>query len=433
MAKAAARIFSTDLEVRNFKGEDKIYWVKDATADGLFLQITPSGGKTWQYRYSVNGKQERVKLGKYPAMTLNQARNARTNREEEYVRKGISKEEIKRSQEKEDAKKILFVDLALQFTEQRRMLKLKSRQTMLAYIEKDINFFIGNKYIKDITPADIQKIIDRKLDQGFPSAANQIYSLLKRIFETAVEYDLLDKSPVKKILLSEINSQTPRPAQRALKPNEICEFYTTLFQNNSARATKLGLLLSLLILVRKSELSNARWQDINFETGIWRIPRPKGFENTKYSSEPFDVYMSSQVISILEELKVLAGDSEYVLPGRTLDKPISRTVFNMAINAILKKMPKDFGHVTVHDLRRTAATILNGLGYNSDIIERCLNHKMLGIRGIYNKSEYEEQRKKMMQEWSNYIFELIPLLKFQINTKISNQTTDQQITVNNSG
>ncbi|GAA5561538.1 prophage integrase IntA [Acinetobacter schindleri] len=416
MAKAAARIFSTDLEVRNFKGEDKIYWVKDATADGLFLQITPSGGKTWQYRYSVNGKQERVKLGKYPAMTLNQARNARTIREEEYVQKGISKEDIKRHEDAENAKKILFSDLALMFTEQGRMLKLKSRNTMLAYIEKDINFFIGDKFIQDITSKDIKDIVNRKLGQGFPSAANQIYSLLKRIFDLALADDLLDKSPVKKNLLAEINSHTPRPAQRALKPNEICEFYTTLFQNNSARATKLGLLLSLLILVRKSELSNARWQDINFETGIWHIPRPKGFENTKYSSEPFDVYMSSQVISILKELKTLAGDSEYILPGRTPNKPISRTVFNMAINAILKKMPKDFGHVTVHDLRRTAATILNGLGYNSDIIEKCLNHKMLGIRGIYNKSEYEEQRKKMMQEWSDYIFRLNPLLDYMINT-----------------
>lgn len=411
MAKEASRIFSTELEVRNLTGESKIYWVKDALTDGLFLQVTPSSGKTWQYRYSINGKQERKKLGKYPQLTLKQARNAQNSYETEFVSKGITKQEIKQNQLNENAKKILFRDFAHQFAEQKIIGQIKNEKTMLAYIEKDINIFIGDMTIQDITPVNIRKIIDKKLDQGHPSAANQIYSLLRRIFEIAVEeYELIDRSPVKKTMLSDINRKTPKISQRALKPDEICMFYTALFQNNSAKATKLGLLLSLLILVRKSELCNARWEDINFKTGIFHIPQPKGFDNNKYSSEAFDVYMSSQVIAILNELKSLAGESKYILPGRTPDKTISRVVFNMAVNATLKRLPNEFGHLTVHDLRRTAASQLNNLGYNSDIIEKCLNHKMLGIRGVYNKAEYEDQRRTMMQEWSDYIFETVPIL-----------------------
>lgn len=423
MAKVAARIFSTELEVRNFTGEDRIYWVKDALSEGLFLQVTPTSGKTWQYRYSINGKQERIRIGKYPQLSLKQARIERNSYETKFVSNGITKAEIKRNQLKENAKKILFRDFAHQFAEQKIIGQIKNEKAMLAYIEKDINNFIGDMTIQDITPVNIRQIIDKKLDQGHPSAANQVYSLLRRIFEIAVEeYELLDKSPVKKTVLSDINRKTPKMAQRALKPDEICTFYTALFQNNSARATKLGLLLSLLILVRKTELTNARWQDINFDTGIWHVPQPKGFDNNKYSSEAFDVYMSSQVIAILNELKSLAGASQYILPGRTPDKTISRVVFNMAVNATLKRLPNEFGHLTVHDLRRTAASQLNNLGYNSDIIEKCLNHKMLGIRGVYNKAEYEDQRRAMMQEWSDYIFDTIPILSHFIelnNDKIN--------------
>jgi len=407
MGRLSQRTFTTDLEIKNLKGEDKIYWVKDSAANGLFLQVTPLGGKTWQYRYSVNGKQERIKLGKYPSVSLNQARSARAIYEEEYVVKGISKVDVEAKKREDNAKQILFSDFSRQYAELRIINRIKNEKSMLSYIDKDILPFLGNKTVQEIKYADISKVVLRKVNEGYPSAALQIYSLLKRIFDFAYDHDLIDKSPVKKSLLSDV--KRPKLKQRALKPTEITEFYTALFQNNLARATKLGLLLSILVLVRKSELTNAQWKDINFDTGVWRIPQPKGFDNFSYSSEPFDVYMSSQVKTILLELKRLAGNSAYILPGRLPDKPISRTVFNMAINSILTKMPPEFGHFTVHDLRRTAATELNGLGYNSDVVEKCLNHKMTGIRGIYNRSLYETQRREMMQEWSDYVFKLVPI------------------------
>lgn len=407
MGKLSGRTFSTDLEIKNLKAEEKTYWAKDLSSSGLFIEVSPKAGKTWQYRYTVNGKQERIKLGKYPQLSLNQARINRSVYEEEYVAKGISKVDIEAKKKEDDAKKILFSEFANQFAERYFIGKIKNEKIMLAYINKDIIPFIGNLYLQKITIKDIENIIMRKVNQGYPSAAQTIRQLLKRIFDLAVDFEYIDKSPVKRTTL-DLNIQT-KPKQRALNTSEISEFYTTLFQQNSAKATKLGLLLSLLVLIRKSELTQAQWKDINFDTGIWHIPSPKGADNSKYSSEPFNVYMSTQVKAILLELKQLAGNSTYILPGRTPDKPISRTVFNMAVNSTLKKIP-EFGHVTVHDLRRTAASILNDLGFHSDIVEKCLNHKMLGIRGIYNKAEYETQRIKMMQEWSNYVFELAPIL-----------------------
>lgn len=407
MPKVATRTLSTDLEIRKLTSELKHYWVKDLVSTGLFLEVSPNGSKTWQYRYSINGKQERVKLGKYPAMTLNQARIKRSEYEEDFVSKSLTKDEVAEQKRKQESEKILFNDFAKIYAERYIIGKIKNEKIMLAYINNDIKQHIGNLYLRDITVQHIEKIISTKVNQGFPSAAQTLRQLLKRLFDLAVDFEYIDKTPVKRTTLElDLNI---RPKQRALSIEEITFFYTSVFQNNSAKATKLGLLLAILVLIRKSELTQAQWKDINFDTGIWHIPAPKGVGNSKYSSEPFNVYMSTQVKSILMELKSLAGTSNYILPGRSSDKPISRTVFNMAVNTILKSMP-DFGHVTVHDLRRTATSRLNDLGYNSDIIEKCLNHKMQGIRGIYNKAEYETQRREMMQEWSNYVFELVPIL-----------------------
>lgn len=407
MPKAATRTLSTDLEIRKLTPELKHYWVKDLASSGLFLEVSPNGSKTWQYRYSINGKQERVKLGKYPTTTLNQARIKRSEYEEEFVSRGKTKNDVAAQKKKQESEKILFNDFAKIYAERYIIGKIKNEKIMLAYINKDINPFIGSLYLKEITVQHIEQIILHKLNQGFPSAAQALRQLLKRLFDLAIDFEYIDKSPIKKTTLElDLNI---KPKQRALSPEEITYFYTCVFQNNSAKATKLGLLLALLVLIRKSELTQAQWKDVNFDTGVWNIPSPKGVNNNKYPSEPFNVYMSSQVKTILLELKSLAGDSTYILPGRSLDKPVSRTVFNMAVNTTLKTMP-EFGHITVHDLRRTAASRLNDLGYNSDIIEKCLNHKMQGIRGIYNKAEYEKQRISMMQQWSNYVFELVPIL-----------------------
>lgn len=412
MAKAAGKTFSTDLEIRKLVPEEKHYWVKDLCSDGLFLEVSPAGGKTWQYRYSINGKQERVKLGKYPRVSLNQARIDRATYEENFVAKGITKAQVKLAKEQEQALNITFREFSKKYADRYIVEKIKNEKTMLAYLDNDILPFIGDYPIQQVSIAHVEKLVMRKLNQGFPASAHQIRQLVKRIFDYALDIEYVAKTPVKKSLLE--MQLVGKPKQRDLTFDEITSFYTFLFQQNSARATKLGLLLALLVLIRKSELTQAKWSHIDFENGVWTIPNPKGDGDKLRTVRPFEVYISSQVKAILLELKQLAGNSEYILPGRTPDKPISRTVFNMAINTNLKKMG-GLNHFSVHDLRRTAATRLNDLGYNSDIIEKCLNHKMSGIREVYNKATYETQRREMMQEWSNIIFKAIPLLEYQIN------------------
>lgn len=161
--------------------------------------------------------------------------------------------------------------------------------------------------------------------------------------------------------------------------------------------------LYLLTLVRKSELQDAIWDEVDFEKAVWTIPK----ERMK-RSKPHNVYLSQQALDIMIALKTCSGDSRYLLPSRyDPDAPMSRATFNRITYAVVERARKDdlpLEPFTIHDLRRTASTLLNELGFNRDWVEKCLAHEDgRSSRGVYNKAEYEQQRRHMLQEWADMI------------------------------
>ena len=242
----------------------------------------------------------------------------------------------------------------------------------------------------------------RKKDQGYDASANQVRGLLKRMFDYAMTLGLVLYNVVQAIPSRHIYKVVPR--NRYLSTSEIRTYYTTLLNSRIYRPRKLGLLLSLLTLVRKSELLRAKWEHIDFEQRIWLIPETKADSATGHSREMV-VYMSDQVIEIFKELKTIAGDEPYVFVGRKSGTHIRHNAFNTAQKSALALT--DIPDFTVHDLRRTASTHLNEQGFNSDAIEACLNHTVKGVRGVYNKAKYEKERTNMLQKWSDFIFGVI--------------------------
>ena len=166
---------------------------------------------------------------------------------------------------------------------------------------------------------------------------------------------------------------------------------------------RLGVRLYLLTMVRKSELQDATWDEVDFENAVWTISK----ERMK-RSKAHNVYLSRQMLDIFIALKTCAGNSRYVLPSRyDADSPMSRATFNRVTVSVVERAKNEglpLEHFTVHDLRRTGSTLLNELGFNSDWIEKCLAHEDgRSSRGVYNKAEYEPQRRHMLQEWSNIV------------------------------
>jgi integrase len=194
-------------------------------------------------------------------------------------------------------------------------------------------------------------------------------------------------TPVKYISVAKARS-------RALNEAEIGMFLPKLDAAPLRSILQTALRLILLTLTRKSEVRLARWEHIHLERGEWEIPP----EHSKTGTGQI-VYLSRQVSTLLERLRPSAERVGYVFPALGSDgsSPIGQSTLNRALGRAQRGM----AHFTVHDLRRTGATRLSEMGYNPDWIEKALNHKLRGVRGIYNRAEYGPQRRKMLQEWAD--------------------------------
>jgi integrase len=220
---------------------------------------------------------------------------------------------------------------------------------------------------------------------------------MKQMFDYALELQLVTLNPAAMVANRYVGKARKR--SRVLSEKEIRLYLRTIYQSNIRRQFKLALHIILLTVSRKSELLLARWKDVNFDADEWTVPE----ENSK-GGKPHLVYMSTQVAEMFRELKKLAGDSELVLPGRgSLTRPFAKNAMNHA----LEGLTFDMDPLTIHDLRRTGATLLSEKGFDKDVIEKALSHEHVGIRAVYIVAEYAEQRRKMLQWWADYVDSIV--------------------------
>ncbi len=214
------------------------------------------------------------------------------------------------------------------------------------------------------------------------------------MFDYAIETRLVTINPAAMVATRYIGKARKR--SRVLTPRRFASISARSTSRISADNSSWRLHIILLTLVRKSELLLAKWENVNFDKGEWIIPA----ENAK-TGKPHIVYMSTQVAEMFAELKKLAGDSELVLPDRGASrKPFAKNALNKALEGLTFE---DMDPLTIHDLRRTGATLLTEHGFNKDVIEKSLSHEHEGIRAVYIIAEYAEQRKQMLQWWADYV------------------------------
>jgi len=260
-------------------------------------------------------------------------------------------------------------------------------------LDKDVIPAIGAKQIADVTVTDILAITDRIKNRGADQMALQTRNVLKRLFAYAIAREKIKFNPAAAIEAKFIASAKSRDV--ALTPDEIGRLLRAIYQSSMKRANKLALHLLILCMVRKSELTQARWEEIDLERAEWSIPG----ERMK-KDKPHFVPLSRQAVAMFEELKGLAIGSEWVLPSRgSLKKPIAHN----ALNTVVRALEADVRDFVIHDFRRTASTHLHEAGFNSDWIEKALAHETKGIRGVYNRAQYADQRREMLQWWADFV------------------------------
>lgn len=384
----------TDAKIKSLKPMAARYMKSDG--NGLSLDVLPSGKMSWMFRYTLNGKQERVTLGQYPIMSLKMARDKRDELATEAA-KGKSPAMEKKLARAGLSTNPTVKEFGERYYAEQVVPNWKDPSGIRRYLDKEIYPAFGETLLKDVDALAVQALVYRKRDNGQVQAALQLRGVIKRLFDYAIETRLVTINPAAMVATRYIGKARKRA--RVLTPAEIRLYLQTIYRSNIRRQFKLALHILLLSAARKSELLLARWEHVNFEMGEWLVPT----ENAK-TGKPHIVYMSTQVAEMFQELKRLACNSELVLPGRSsLAKPFAKNALNKALGGLTF----DMSPVTIHDLRRTAATQLTEHGFNRDVIEKALSHEATGIRATYILAEYAEQRKKMLQWWSDYVDSVI--------------------------
>jgi integrase len=389
----------TDAALKFLKPKKKPYKVADR--DGIYVVVSPAGSITFRLDYRINNRRETLTLGRYgrDGVSLLKARELGMEARRR-VREGVSPAiEKQRDKARIKAGKT-FADFGRKWIEEGRMAD-STRAMRRAIYERDVEPAFKNRMLTEIEPGDVRALCQLVKDRGAPATAIHIRDQINLIFAFARLHGEKVENPAKDVSPSSIWSFTPR--ERALSPKEIRLLYPLLEQVPTLPTIRLGMKLILLTLVRKSELQDATWDEVDFVNAIWSIPAAR-----MKASRAHNIYLSTQALDIMIALKTCAGNSPYLLPSRyEADQPMSRATFNrvtMSIAERAKAQGLPLAPFTVHDLRRTGSTLLNEIGFESDWIEKCLAHvDRRTSRRVYNVAEYAQQRRHMLQEWADMI------------------------------
>ena len=384
----------TDPKIRQAKPADKPYKLFDG--GGLFLLVQPSGSKLWRLKYRFGGKEKLLAIGSYDkGVSLKKAREERDKARDQLV-EGIDPAASRRKEkyaEREQAENT-FRAIALNWAETYGARWTEShRARVVASLEADAFPSLGDLTIKEISPPMVLEVIRAVESRGALDVASRVLQRTNAIFRYAIQTGRAIYNPasdMKGVL------KTRKVEHRStISRGELPHFLMKLDSYSGNPITKLALRLIILTFVRTGELRGARWEEFDVGQGEWRIPA----ERMKMRS-PHIVPLSPQALAVIEVLRPLTGQFDLLFPSqRDQQRPISE-------NTLLYALYRLGYHkrATVHGFRALASTILNETGFRPDVIERQLAHvERNKVRAAYHRSEYLEERQKMMDWWGEWI------------------------------
>lgn len=396
----------TDTEVRNAKPSDKVQYLFDDA--GLYLQLNPNGSRWWRFKYRFEGKSKLISLGVYPKVSLKDVRAAHAEARK-LIYLGIDpgakrkQSEAAIKQKHEVARRIAEgIPLENSFQSVAEEWFGKQSHTWVEHHTRDVqrrlevNIFpyIGARPIAEIEAPELLAAIRVIENRGAYDLAHRVLQVCGQVFRYGVATGRCkrDLSPDLRGALAPHKKKN----QAAVQPEELPDLLRAIasYDEIGSKQTRLALQLLALTFVRTSELIGAVWSEFDLDNAIWLIPAERMKMRT-----PHVVPLPSQALSILMELKLIAGISPYVLPGRNPAKPVSNNTMLFALYRIGYK-----GRMTGHGFRAVASTVLNESAFRSDVIELQLAHcERDEVRGAYNRALYLEERKAMMKWWGNYL------------------------------
>lgn len=385
---------------------------RHADGGGLYFVVpTATSGKPgrpyWMLRYTQNKKRKEMTLGRYPELSLAEARKDAAVKMA-LVKEGQNPLALKKKASEED---IHTVDDLFEDWQAVNRKRLKHHRIPERVYRKDIAPHIGELNLDQVTARDIRRVIIAINDSGRPTISNDALMYCKQLFNHGIKLDVVGTNPASAFQVDDAGG-IEKSRDRALSLEEL-EYVFKVFRAHPQIFTRdnyLACALLVLLGVRKSELTEAKWAEFNLEKATWELPAARS-----KSGVGFVIPLPDLAVEMLQELRIRANNSEYVFPSRRQAKRphMGPDTLNRAIGKMFGIEPGkktnppnlmgDIEYFRVHDLRRTCRTLLASIGVQGHVAERCLNHKLKGVEGIYDRHDYFEERKEALAKLANVI------------------------------
>ncbi|WP_139509297.1 phage integrase central domain-containing protein, partial [Escherichia coli] len=389
------------------KPSDKPFKVSDS--HGLYLRVKPGGSRHWYLKYRISGKESRIALGTYPAISLSDARQQR-----EGIRKmlalNINPVQQRAAVRGSRTPEKVFKNVALAWHKSNRKWSQNTADRLLASLNNHIFPVIGNLPVSELKPRHFIDLLKGIEEKGLLEVASRTRQHLSNIMRHAVHQELIDTNPA-----ANLGGVTTPPVRRhypALPLERLPELLERIGAYHQGRElTRHAVLLMLHVFIRSSELRFARWSEIDFTNRVWTIPATREpIIGVRYSGRgakmrmPHIVPLSEQSIAILKQIKDITGNNELIFPGdHNPYKPMCENTVNKALRVMGYDTKKD---ICGHGFRAMACSALMESGlWAKDAVERQMSHQERNtVRMAYiHKAEHLEARKAMMQWWSDYL------------------------------
>jgi integrase len=386
----------TDAQVRNATPKDKPYRMFDR--NGLYIEVSPRGGKWWRLKYQFAGKEKRISLGTYPTVGLRQARELRDEKREILMRgEDPSQERAAARAKAEAAVENSFKKVALEWFDKRKAGWTQRTATSTLH-RMEIYLFprLGERPIDGITAPELLAVAREIEARGATFLSGRMVQIAGRIFRYGIASGKCTNDPAPS-LRGALESHAGKH-QPAVKPTEFPALMRAIagygLDQPGDESTRLGLQMLALTFVRTRELIEATWDEFDLARATWKIDAPR-----MKMKRPHIVPLSAQTLATLQRIKEIAGDSKYILPGRNSRVPMSNNTLLFALYRLGYR-----SRMTGHGFRSVASTMLNEQGFRPDVIERQLAHDdSNAIRSAYNHAEYLNERREMMAWWGQHL------------------------------
>jgi len=388
----------TDVNIRKAKPREKPYKLSDG--GGLYVQVEPGGGKLWRFDFRFDGKRKTLALGKYPDVSLQEARK-RHQEARTQLASSIDPSAVKKAQKTAGAERSAssFEVIAREWFQMWKTDKAKSHYSkVIGRLEKDVFPYIGGRPVAEISAREVLSVCRRIEDRGVFETARRVKENISQVMRYAIATGRADRDPCPD-LRGALKPATVKHMPTLTEPAKVAELLQTIDAYQGKGVTvRAALRLAPLVFVRPGELRGAKWADIDLDAAEWR------FVTSKTKTEHL-VPLSRQSVEILRDLQPLTGGGEYVFPNVRPGRPISDATLNRALQTMGYDTAAD---ICPHGFRAMARTLLaEQLRFPAEVIEHQLAHRVPDTLGTaYNRTKFIDERRRMMQAWSDYLDDL---------------------------